>query len=295
MSPTPPPSEPDKRFSRIRLSGWWFYLTRIDRLSTGCRRREQPVISKKAILPFLFFDSPIGVCQHSFQANRWFNPSNIRGLSDPFSRERQFNRSPFPLFACHASTFLSPLAPYPLRYFLAIMETLTPVSLSPNLQVSLVHMVRPSLHSVTNHLTRSAIAFFMPSQRVGLPGVRTLSPPRSGLRTLPAGSPLRPAESCSSSYGLQVRLRLLSTLPHGSAVTFNYRERASPGRGISPLRSRLLPGALAQASRLCEKQAGLRPACFIYSFNYLEKIFTSRRSNSHAWSWRRYDRHLPPK
>jgi len=40
----------------------------------------------------------------------------------------------------------------------------------------------PSLHSVTNHLTRSAIAFFRPSQRNGLPGVRTLSPPRSGLR-----------------------------------------------------------------------------------------------------------------
>lgn len=24
--PAPPPSEPDGRFSRIRLSGWWFYL-----------------------------------------------------------------------------------------------------------------------------------------------------------------------------------------------------------------------------------------------------------------------------
>ncbi len=37
LNPAPPPSEPDVRLSRIRLSGWWFYLTRIDRLiNTGC-------------------------------------------------------------------------------------------------------------------------------------------------------------------------------------------------------------------------------------------------------------------
>ena len=211
------------------------------------------MISKENLLPFLFFDSTIGAHQHSIQANNWLSPSEIWGFSDPSSQEWQFDRFLFPLLAFHASTFLSPLAPYPLRYFFATMETLTPISLSPNLQVSLVHMTRPSLHSVTNHLTHSAIALFIPSQRDGLPGVRTLSPPRSGLRTLPAGSPKRPAESCSSSYGLQVRLQLLSTLPHGNAVTFNYRERASPGRGLSPLRSSLLPGALARAFQPVQK------------------------------------------
>jgi hypothetical protein len=151
----------------------------------------------------------------------------------------------------NSSTFLRPLAPPALPGFFATMGALTPVRPAYHRpiagQVSLVHMVRPSLHSVTNHLTHSVIALFMPSQRDGLPGVRTLSPPRSELRTLLAGSPRRPAESCSSSYGLQVRLRLLSTLPHGNAVTFNYRERTSPGRGLSPLRSHLLPGARAQA------------------------------------------------
>ena len=152
----------------------------------------------------------------------------------------------------NSSTFLRPLAPPALPGFFATMGALTPVRPAYHRpctgQVSLVHMARPSLHSVTNHLTRSAIALCMPSQRDGLPGVRTLSPPRSGLRRVPRGSPLRPAESCSSSYGLQVRLRLLSTPPHGDAVTFGYRERASPGRGLSPLRSRLLPGALGRAS-----------------------------------------------
>ena len=259
LSPAPPPSEPDVRISRIRLSGWWFYLTRIDRLiNTGCTRREQPMSSKEAILPFLFFDSTSGACQHSFQTPRWFGLRMLWSLSDPFSRKRQSNRVYFHLVVCHASTFLSPLAPYPLRYFCATMETLTPVSLSPDLQVSLVHMARPSLHSVTNHLTRSVIAFsLLPTQRDGLPGALTFassaiqSASRSGLRHSLAGSPLCPAESCSLSYGLQVRLRLLSTPPHGDAVTFSYRERASPGRGLSPLRSRLLSGALGADLCVC--------------------------------------------
>ncbi|MGC9967866.1 MAG: hypothetical protein ABSE08_20970, partial [Syntrophobacteraceae bacterium] len=41
---------------------------------------------------------------------------------------------------------------------------------------------------------------------------------------------------------------LLSTPPHGDAVTFDYRERTSPGRGLSPLSSRALPGARTPAS-----------------------------------------------
>ena len=47
--------------------------------------------------------------------------------------------------------------------------------------------------------------------------------PRSGLRHMLAGSPQRPAESRSSSYGPMVHLRLLSTPPHGDAVSFSYR------------------------------------------------------------------------
>ncbi|MGO9311408.1 MAG: hypothetical protein ACLQDI_01610, partial [Syntrophobacteraceae bacterium] len=34
----------------------------------------------------------------------------------------------------------------------------------------------------------------------------------------------------------------------GDAVTFSYREWAPPARGLAPLRSRLLPGALAPPS-----------------------------------------------
>ncbi len=115
------------------------------------------------------------------------------------------------------------------------------------------------MHSVTKHLTRPTIAFVLPAQRDGLPGscgcrgTRSLSrdcnqpdqpSTRSGLRLESAGSSLRAAESCSQyCYGLHIRLRLLSTPPRGDAVTFGYRERASPGGGLSPPRSRLLPGA----------------------------------------------------
>jgi hypothetical protein len=114
-------------------------------------------------------------------------------------------------------------------------------------QVSLVHTVRPSMHSVTKHLTRPVFASVLPTQRDRLPDLRSAgfapSVIRSGLRPLSAGSSQRAAESCSSSYGLHVRLWLLSTPSYGDAVTFGYRERASPGGGLSPPRSHLLPGA----------------------------------------------------
>ena len=45
----------------------------------------------------------------------------------------------------------------------------------------------------------------------------------SGLRHSLAGSPTRPAESRSLSYGPMVHLRLLSTPPRGDAVTLSYR------------------------------------------------------------------------
>ena len=62
------------------------------------------------------------------------------------------------------------------------MDTLTPArpalrrfsshELQPCIgQVSLVHMTRPSMHSVTNHLTRPVIAFSLPAQRDGLPDI----------------------------------------------------------------------------------------------------------------------------
>ena len=189
---------------------------------------------------------------------------------------RHFRRVAFTRYGLHRSTFLPPLAPRALPRFLATMEALTPARPVLRLllqnerrpftgQVSLVHMAQASTHSVTKHLTPPSTASLLPDQRDGLPGPfrfrairsgsRGFSQPgaslrsRSGLRLESAGSSRRAAESCSlHCYGLRVRLRLLSTPPRGDAVTFGYRERASPGGGLSPPNSRLLPGARIPAS-----------------------------------------------
>jgi len=167
-----------------------------------------------------------------------------------FSLFQHCPRFGFSRFGQSSSTFLHPFAPRALPRFFALMGALTPAGrelLPPCLQqVSLVHIAQPSSHSVTKHLTRPVTASTLPAQRDRLPGALddgVSLVPRSGLRHLSAGSSLRAAESCSLSYGLRVRLRLLSTPPRGDAVTVGYRERASPERGLSPLRSRLLPGA----------------------------------------------------
>ena len=150
-----------------------------------------------------------------------------------------------------ASAFLHPFAPQALPRFFATMGALTPTRLTQGQpftgQVSLLNTVQPSLHSVTKHLVRPVVASKLPAQRDGLPDDRSdgfaLPVIGSGLRHESAGSSQHTAETCFSSYGLQVRFRLLPTPPRGDAVTFGYRERASPGRGLAPLRLRLLAGA----------------------------------------------------
>jgi hypothetical protein len=82
-----------------------------------------------------------------------------------------------------ASTFLHPFAPRALPRFFATTGALTPAQAAlrtlirgnehrPFLrQVSLVHLARPSIHSVTKHLARPAIASPLPTQRDRLPGL----------------------------------------------------------------------------------------------------------------------------
>jgi hypothetical protein len=209
---------------------------------------------------------PLCEClQHTIRPYRAFHPvpsgTGFSGLLSPCGHSRRFA---FALYGLHRSTFLPALAPRALPRFTATMQALTPAR--PALrrplirQVSLVHRARPSTHSVTKHLTPPIIASLLPAQPDGLPepfGFRAtrgrsrgFGQPgaslrsRSGVRLESAGSSRRAAESCSQNcYGLRVRLGLLSTPPRGDAVTFGYRERASPGGGLSPPRSRLLPGA----------------------------------------------------
>jgi hypothetical protein len=221
---------------------------------------------------------PLCEClQHTIRPYRAFHPvpsgTGFSGLLSPCGHSRRFA---FALYGLHRSTFLPALAPRALPRFFATMQALTPAypvlrlalqnERRPlNRQVSLVHTARASTHSATKHLTPPTIASLLPAQRDGLPrpfgfrgthsrsrgfnqpGVSSRS--RSGLHLGSAGSSRRAAESCSHyCYGLRLRLRLLPTSPRGDAVTFGYRERASPGGGLSPPNSRLLPGARTPAS-----------------------------------------------
>ena len=230
----------------------------------GVFKAKEPMIPKVLVWPASFHPLVEGI-QHALRPDGAFRPVPARGkgLSRLFSSTAAWHCHGF-VFArtCHhASTFLRPLAPQALRRFLATTGALTPARAAfgrPSaVQVSLVHPARPSPHSATNHLAHSIIAFPLPDQRDGLPRRRLRLAPcgdhhrglckpladaqrvsfpvsRPGLRHCLTGSSQRPAESCSSSCGLQIRLRLLPTPPHGDAVAFGYWERASPRGGLSP-------------------------------------------------------------
>ena len=95
---------------------------------------------------------------------------------------------------------------------------LTPASRHPGLQVSpLVSLHLPGIPPPTTLC--APVSLYTPS-----PAYRTYF----GLRLERRGSSPHTAESSSSSCGLPVRLQLLSTPPHGDAVTFGYRALAYP-------------------------------------------------------------------
>ena len=87
-----------------------------------------------------------------------------------------------------------------------------------------LYCVETSFHSVTNHPS-------LPKRSICFIPLADLSPTlidrcagcerHLGLRHLLAGSPQRQAESCSSSYGLEIHIQLLSTSPCKDAVTFS--------------------------------------------------------------------------
>jgi hypothetical protein len=79
---------------------------------------------------------------------------------------------------------------------------------------------------------------------------------RLGFRHFLAGSPRQQAESSlrrlteiSRYCGLDVRLRLLPTPPHGDAVTIGYEGPDIPRRGLPPHQCNNITGALGRLSR----------------------------------------------
>ena len=161
---------------------------------------------------------------------RRFDPCpTVSDLSGEVSHSRHGHRLRFRPHQRPASTFLRPFAPRALPRFITTMATLTPARSALRLTTSLNTDRTPGRSRRLMHPT-------FPSFRRQPPdGLRHrfctlplrvtdfLPSGRSGLRHSQAGSPQHPAESRSSSYGPMVHLRLLSTSPHGDAVTFGYR------------------------------------------------------------------------
>ncbi len=93
-------------------------------------------------------------------------------------------------------------------------------------QGSLRHAHHRCDHSVSNHLVSPRRRF--PTLPLSAPSTPSS---RAGLRRFYADSPVHPAESSSSSYGLVTHLRLLPTSPRGDAVIVGYGpESVCPGR-----------------------------------------------------------------
>ncbi len=105
-----------------------------------------------------------------------------------------------------------------LRYY----EGSDPCRPHPGRQVSpLTPPCRPGIPSSTTRSAHRSL-YQSPQRRRSLPGFATNEQARHGV----APNQVR------SSYGLPVHLRLLSTLPHGNAVTFDYWVATNPGADL---------------------------------------------------------------
>jgi hypothetical protein len=110
--------------------------------------------------------------QHTFRPDARFNPGPaVSDLSGRFSLFRHWGRLRFLSTVRHVSTFLPPLAPRPLRRFIATMEALTPVCLFPtHRSPCFTHSTVQTIPSPTTVAPRRRfITLRAIAQRVGLP------------------------------------------------------------------------------------------------------------------------------
>jgi len=156
------------------------------------------------------------------------------------------------------SIFLHPLAPRSLPRFFATTGALTPAQWALRTlsrgnehppcpgQVSLIHSARPSMHSVTIHLTRPAIASPLPAQRDRLPGLCPGLDFALGLQAHRYARPnrVRHPTDCIFASGCSPPHLAAAQLPLAT------RERASPEEGTStPLIAPALRRTVPRQSR----------------------------------------------
>ena len=227
----------------------------------GFNKTEKPMFSKEFIWPakmiqaepYSSFHPLIEGLQHALRPYGVFHPVIRPSFSRLFSRLRHCHGYCFAPYRHRSSIFLRPFAPRPLRRFFTTMDALTPdrralrVLIRDNElpscpdQVSLVHTARPSMHSVTNHPVCSDVAFLLPIQRVRRPCTRLYG---SGFtlneeaRRTTRPNRVRYPTDCIFASGCSPPRLIATQLPSATEIGHNL------GGGLSPPKSRLLPGAL---------------------------------------------------
>ena len=157
----------------------------------------------------------------------------------------------------HSSTFLPPFPRHGFasrafpRQFTACstMRALTPAGPSQVRQVSpLTPLCLPGIPIPTTLCARMSRFLITPAHTVRSDGCRLSPlPPHPGFAIRSQARRSHPAETDSSSYGLLVRFRLLSTPPRGDAVTFSYMCSDSTWHGFAPCRQSVLTDARSPA------------------------------------------------
>jgi hypothetical protein len=216
------------------------------------------------ILPYASFHPTSQGLQHALRPHRMFHPSPFcqTGFSRLFSPARagHFPGAFFIRCAHRTSTFLHPFAPRALPRFFATAGALTPAQGALRTlirgnehppcpgQVSLIHRTRPSMHSVTIHLTRPAIASPLPAQRDRLPGLYPGLDFAFGQQAHRTARPNRVCHptDCMFASGCSPPRLAAAQLPLAT------RERASPGKGTStpPIAPALRRTDLRQSRKL---------------------------------------------
>ena len=206
-----PPPKPDRRFSRIRLSGLWSGQMNWLRHSTqGCRKSR----TSRADLRPAHLDSRrfiVGLAAGSRQA--------MRPCEQPHGTTRTLVGWNPVATQHHVPALLRSTV---VTRFFATTRALTPVGPFATDRGSLIHVTRTSEHSISNHLRASTSRVPLPLrwQHYFVMGFAVAMPARQSRR--PKRVHFVPSTG-NRRYGLLVHFQLLSTRGYGpGAVTFNY-------------------------------------------------------------------------
>ncbi len=158
MASAPPPSEPDRRISRIRLSSWWSYLQRGEMVrETMLRVKRTAQCRVRAVSSRL---RPEGRHPHVGVAVASATAMHSQSASSLLSRYRHSRWWVSHHRSTLTSTSLRSLRSRPVTAFLRYYGRCDSCpALSPTGQVSLFHVTRSSDPSVSNHPCALVVVF----------------------------------------------------------------------------------------------------------------------------------------